>query len=94
MEDKTQEIKEIIRPGNDHIVPIGDNIEDAIKAIGETIIDKAFEIAQDIEDVSKISICSSIEPDKVVDVEISKTYYAKRKVEWCKGKNMKKQYKK
>ena len=90
MEDKAQEIKEVIKSRNDYIVPIGDNIEDAIKAIGETIINKASEIAKDIEDVSKISICSSIEPDKVVDVEISKTYYIKRKVEWCKGKNMKK----
>ena len=80
MEDKTRKVKKVIKAGSDYIVPIGDNIEDAIKAIGETIINKATEIAKDIEDVPKISIYSSIEPDKVVDVEISKTYYAKRKV--------------
>ena len=78
MENKVREIKEKINVGRNYIVPMGDNIEEAIKAIGETIINKANEIAKDIDDMTKISISSNIEPDKVVDVEISKTYYVKK----------------
>lgn len=54
-----------------------ENIEEALKAIGETIIDKAKETAEDIEDVKSISIYSSINPDEVVTVDITKNYIAK-----------------
>ncbi len=68
-----------------------ENIVEAIKVIGQTIIDRAEETGRDIEDVSKITIHSEINPSEVTQVEITKSYNAMFKKVWCKGKIMRKQ---
>lgn len=64
---------------NEYITTPEEDIKLAIEAIGQTIIDKAEELSKDIDDVTKITIHSDIGLDKVLDVEISKTYIAKTK---------------
>ncbi len=60
-----------------YIVSIEENVEETLKAIGQTIIDRATDIARDIEDVGSISIYASIRPNEVTTVDISKSYFAK-----------------
>ena len=54
-----------------------ENVEEALKAVGQTIINKAKDTATDIKDVRSISIYSSINAGEVVTVDITKSYVAK-----------------
>lgn len=52
-----------------------EEIEIAIKSIGQALIDKAEEITSDLKYVRNIEIKAKIEPDEIVNFDIKKNYF-------------------
>lgn len=48
--------------------------EEKLKAIGQEIIDKASEIAQDLKDVMSITVHGEIKPNTLATLEITKEF--------------------
>ena len=59
------------------VVPNKDNIRETIKAIGQAIIDKADDVANDVKDVRTITLYSIIESDSATTIDITKSYYVR-----------------
>lgn len=53
-----------------------DGVEKCIKAIGQSLIEKAEDIAKDIKGVSSITIFAEINPQEVINFDVTKNYYA------------------
>lgn len=59
------------------VIPIGkNNINKAIKAIGQELIKRADDISNDIERVSYINIYATLTPDEITSFDITKNYVA------------------
>lgn len=59
------------------ILPIGkENVNKSIKAIGQELIKRADDIANDIERVTTITINAVITPEEVVNFGVTKNYTA------------------
>ena len=58
---------------------IDSGVENAIKAIGQSLIDRAKDIANDCEGVESISIYALLTPSDTVSFEVFKKYVAKFK---------------
>lgn len=51
----------------------------SIKAIGQNLIDRAEDICNDLDKVSSITIYANINPDNVVNFDVTKNYLASLK---------------
>lgn len=59
------------------VVSIGkENVNKAIKAIGQELIKRADDITNDIENVSTITINAVLTPEEIVNFNINKNYTA------------------
>lgn len=63
-----------------------EEIENAIKSIGQTLIDKAEEITSDLKYVRNMEIKARIEPDEIVNFDIKKNYFAPMYIKEREGK--------
>lgn len=57
-------------------VTLKDGIETTIKAIGQSLINSAGDIARDIHNVRSITIKAVLEPDNIVTFNVNKEYLA------------------
>ena len=51
-----------------------ENIEEGLKAFGEEIIKKRYEILENLDNAMSITIKMEIKPEEVMNYEISKNY--------------------
>lgn len=58
------------------VTPNNDKTEDCIKAIGESLIKKAKDISNDIDNVTSITIHANISYDEIVNFDVTKNYVA------------------
>ena len=56
---------------------INDGVETSIKAIGQALIDRAQDIAKDVDDVTTITIYALLNSSDIVNFDITKNYIAK-----------------
>lgn len=54
-----------------------DGVEKSIKAIGQSLIDRASDIAKDVDDVTSITIFALLDPSAIVNFDITKNYIAR-----------------
>ena len=52
------------------------NVKKSIIAIGQSLIEKAEDIARDCENVTSISIYAKLDPTEIVNFDVTKNYYA------------------
>lgn len=60
---------------NEKIAPYK-NVKKSIIAIGQSLIEKADDIARDCENVASISIYANLNPTEIVNFDVTKNYYA------------------
>lgn len=59
------------------LIPTGkENVNKSIKAIGQELIRRADDIANDINKVSSITINAVLTPDEIVNFDVTKNYIA------------------
>lgn len=58
-----------------------DGVEKSIKAVGESLINRASDIARDIDKVTSITIYARLDPTEIVNFDITKNYMAELKEE-------------
>ena len=59
------------------LIPTGkENVNKSIKAIGQELIRRADDIANDINKVSSITINVVLTPDEIVNFDVTKNYIA------------------
>lgn len=58
-----------------------DGLEKSIKAVGQSLINKANDIAMDVDGVTTVTIYALLNPDGVVNFDVTKNYIARFKEE-------------
>lgn len=58
-----------------------DGVENCIKALGQSLIDRAEDIAKDVTDVMEITISATLNAETIVSFDVNKTYIARLSIE-------------